>query len=121
MDWFEKLLGGRTDRAGEEAVLVYIPLSDGDFGEEKEREALFELEDRLTEIIEDEAQVGEFDGNEIGGGEFILFLYGSDADALFAALEPELRRLDPPSGDFYAIKRHGPPDDGVREERIDLR
>lgn len=105
----------------EHAVLVYIPLSDAEFGGEQEREALFELEDRLMEIIEDEQQIGEFDGNEIGGGEFTLFMYGEDADALFAAIEPELRKLNPPPGDFYALKRYGPPDADAREEKIDLR
>ncbi|MFW6438306.1 MAG: hypothetical protein ACOCZ7_04750, partial [Armatimonadota bacterium] len=69
----------------------------------------------------DEEQIGEFDGNEIGGGEFTLFIYGEDADALFAAIESELRKLDPPPGDYYAIKRYGPPDEDARDERVNLR
>ncbi len=137
--WLRRLLGGgdnpppttdqtgRADEAGEQtvnaehAVLVHVPLSDDEFGAEEECEALFELEDDLVEVVEGEPPLGEYDGNEVGGGEFVMYMYGPDADALFAAVEPMLRALDPPPGDFYAIKRYGPPEDTTREERIELR
>jgi len=80
---------------------------------------LFELEDELIEAI-DSAGVGEFDGNLIGGDEVVLYMYGPDADTLFAAIEPVLANLPPPRGS-YAVKRYGPPDDATAKEvRIDL-
>ncbi len=112
---------GSADAPVEQALIVHVPLSDDEFGAEEEREALFELEDELVEVVEGEPPLGEYDDNEVGGGEFVMFMYGPDADALFVAIEPILNDLDPPPGDFYAIKRYGPPEEGVREERIGLR
>ncbi|GEM_PF-1047206 len=131
-DWLNRLLGGGstpsrepdTDEGSggpEHALLVHIPLSNDEFGSEEEREALFEVEDQLVEAIEG-AGVGEYDGNEVGGGEFVMYIYGPDADALFSAAEPVLRALQPPPGEFFAVKRYGKADDlEAREERIDLR
>lgn len=42
---------------------------------------LYEVEDELIDAI-DSAGVGEFDGNLLGGGEVVLYMYGPDADAL---------------------------------------
>ena len=123
-DWLRKLFGGQPppppdDDMYQQAVLVYLPLSDDEFGDEEEREDLFELEDRLIAAIE-EAAAGIFDGNEFGGGECVLFMYGPDADRLFAAVEPVLRAYEPARGG-WAIKRYGPPDDpDAREERVEL-
>ena len=131
-DWLNKLLGGgstpseepKADEGSpvpEHALLVHIPLSDDEHGSEEEREALFEVEDQLVEAIEG-AGVGEYDGNEVGGGEFVMYIYGPDADALFSAAEPILRTLQPPPGEFYAVKRYGNADDlDAHEARIDLR
>ena len=60
------------------------------------------------------------DGNEIGEGECTLFMYGPDADLLFAAIEPRLRASRMTKGGSV-VKRHGDPDDPhVREVRIKL-
>jgi len=48
------------------------------------------LEDTLEGIIT-EQHLGEFDGNEFGPGEVILFMYGPDAEKLFSATERALR------------------------------
>jgi hypothetical protein len=100
------------------AVITHLPLSDDEFGTEEEREAVFELEDRLERAAA--ALGGEHDGNEFGGGEAVLFTYGPDADALLAAVQQSL-------GDFpvrpgaYAVKRYGRADDPeATEERVDL-
>lgn len=37
--------------------------------------------------------MGEFDGNEFGGGTVTLHAYGPNADALFAIMGPTLREL----------------------------
>lgn len=94
------------------AVMVYFPLSEDDL------DTLFDLEDALINAI-DEAGAGEFDGNEIGAGEAVLYMYGPDADKLFAAVEKVLRTA-PMVREGYAVKRFGPPEDGVREVRVDL-
>jgi hypothetical protein len=92
------------------AVLVHITsLADEDAG-------LDEVEDPLIEAIE-LAGVGEFDGNEIGPEGAVLYMYGPDAEALWAAVEPVLRSAGLGVG-CYAIKRYGPP--GANESRIEL-
>lgn len=103
---------------GEHAVIVHLTLSSS-FGDDPERRKVWELEDRLTKIIE-KAHVGEYDGNEFGGGEAVLYMYGPNADSLFATVEPLIRSLQPLTGSF-AIKRYGGADDSnAREERIEL-
>lgn len=95
----------------EHAVLIHIPApSDGS------QLFLDEIEDPLIEAIED-AGVGEFDGNDIGPNEAVLYMYGPDADSLFATVGSVLRSKPLPS-ESYAIKRYGEP--GAAEERVDL-
>jgi hypothetical protein len=87
------------------AVIVHLMLSDDNFGAEMEREAIFELEDRLADAIEGPG-IGEFDGNEFGGGECTLYMYGNDADRMFNAVAPILRSTRFARGG-YALKRFG--------------
>ena len=99
-------------------LLIHLALSDGQFGTEQERELLFELESRIEHAIES-AGAGELDGNEVGGGEFAIYVYGPDADRMFALAEPVLQAFGPRTGS-WAKKRYGPPADGVREVRVEL-
>ncbi len=94
----------------DQAVLVHIagPMHDGI--------GLDDLEDALIEAI-DRAGVGEFDGNELGPEDATLFMYGPDADQLFAVIEPVLWRAALPAGS-HATVRYGEP--GAEERRIDL-
>ena len=48
------------------------------------------LENRIEEVLESGEQ-GELDGHETGPENTTLFLYGTDAEALFLAVEPVLR------------------------------
>ena len=48
------------------------------------------LEDKLARAIQD-GDLGELDGNEIGPAETTLFMYGPDAERLFAGIESALR------------------------------
>jgi hypothetical protein len=91
----------------EHCVRLVFPYPDSDLS------ALFALEAALTEAI-DTAGAGEFDGNEVGEGQAILYMYGPDADALYQAILPVLKdsRL---LSTGVAIRRYGPPEDGVRE------
>lgn len=107
----------RTDGTdAEHAVLVYLKLSNDEFGEFEERESVFRLEDEIEPRFQSGA-VGEYDGHEFGQGFATLYMYGPDADALFEVIAEILKRHDSRPGS-YAIKRYG--DVGAREERITL-
>jgi len=106
-------------QAPEHAVLVHLKLSDAALGTAPEREAIHDLEHRLEAAIAT-ARVGELDGDEFGEGECTLFMYGPDADSLFAAIEQELR-ISPLSAGGWVIKRYGPASDPASAEvRLEL-
>lgn len=102
--------------ACEQAVVVQARLADDGFGSDEDRALLDALEAELIGAVEN-YRAGEFDGAETGMGFATLFLYGPDADSLFAVVEPVLRaaRLRPGS---HAVKRYGPP--GSDEARVQL-
>jgi hypothetical protein len=103
----------------EQAVIVHLKLSNDEFGTAEERDAIHTLCNALERVIES-TFVGEFDGDEFGEGQCSLYMYGDDADALFAAVEPLLRasRL---SRRGYAVKRYGDASDpSAREVRVDF-
>ncbi len=81
-----------------------------------DRASLFALADRLEWAVRS-AGAGEFDGHEFGPSDVAYYMYGPDADRLFAAVEPVLRQLAPPEGS-YVTKRYGPP--GAQEDRMSL-
>ena len=103
----------------EQAVVLYFPLS-GDSGTEDELETLFNLECELAFEVK-AAAAGSYDGNEIGGGRFTIYLYGKDAERLASVTIEVVRRWEIPA-DSYLIKRYGDllVDPSPREERIDL-
>jgi hypothetical protein len=104
------------DPAPEHAVLVTLSLSDDEHGAEEEREEIHALTDRLDEAIR-YAGAGEFDGDVFGGGTCTLYMYGPDADALYRAVEPELR-VSPLCRGAEVLLRYGAADDpAAREER----
>jgi hypothetical protein len=103
----------------EQAVLVYLRLIDHPFGSDRERAAIFDLEDMLRGAIDDQG-AGLFDGEEFGGGRCVLFMYGPDADRLFAVVEPILKAARFARGGFV-IKRYGAAEDfSAVEARVDL-
>jgi hypothetical protein len=85
-------------------------------GSDEERQRIHDLEDRLADSIRRSA-VGDFDGDEYGGGYCTIYMYGPSAEALFRAIEPELKRYSAHAGS-YALKRHGKP--GSKQDRIPL-
>ena len=102
----------------EHAVITHFTLSGDEFGEADEREAIFRLEDALIEAING-AGVGEFDGNEFGGGEAVLYAYGPNAEELFAVMEPHLRGFE--ARPAWCILRYGEAmDPDAVERRVDL-
>ena len=97
------------------AVIVHFGMSDDEFGSEAERATLGDLGDRLADVVA-RAGVGEFDGDEFGNGEAVLYLYGPDHEQLWRIVEPEvLASTVRPS---FALLRPGGPD--VAARRLDL-
>lgn len=106
----------------EQAVIVHLKLDDDGFGSDEKRESINELQDELADAI-DEAEAGEFDGDEFGEGECVLFMYGLDADVLFDTIKPIkpiLKKSSHAKGGF-AIKRYGEASDPkAREVKVKL-
>ena len=94
-------------------VLVTFPFEGADLA------PVFALEDALSVAVE-ASRSGEFDGNEVGGGEVVLYMYGPDADALYAAIAPVLA-VSPVAAKGVVTRRYGPPEDGVREVETQVR
>jgi hypothetical protein len=95
-------LAAASNSEVEQAVLLYL------MGEDFDR--MVDLSDKLTEAIE-KANVGMFDGNEIGAGETTLFMYGPDAEAIFRAIHPVLMQEESAHGAKAVIRwgTHGSP------------
>lgn len=98
-------------------MLVSLKLSDEEFGTEEDRSPIERVEDLLNEQLPEQG-VGEFDGNEVGGGYYTLYLYGPNADRLFDVALPIIQgglTIRPGS---YVVKRYGEP--GSQEQRVAL-
>ena len=89
----------------QQAVVVFLKLSDDEFGSFEEREFIFDLEERIRTAVQQE---GEYDGHEFGGGWAKLYLYGPDCRQLSARIVPLLRDFRPLPGS-YVIQRPGAP------------
>lgn len=74
------------------------------------------LEDKLEEALSGKG-VGEYDGNEFGEGEVVLYLYGPDAERLFSVIEGALRGY-PLCQSARVVIRGGEPGAPQRERRI---
>ncbi|MGW2585714.1 hypothetical protein ACWCYZ_31085 [Streptomyces virginiae] len=105
------------EASSEHAVIARFRLGGDGFGESDQRSRVFDAERALQAAVS-AAGVGEVDGNEFGAGEVVIFAYGSDADALYRAMEPSLRAL--PFRPAHVVLRYGEPADSVMSERIDL-
>jgi hypothetical protein len=98
----------------EHAVIVHFQYGSTDL------DPLFALEEQLEKAIESE-EVGEFDGDEVAadGSDGFLYMYGPDADALFAVIKPMLE-ASPFMEGAVARLRYGPPEDGIREIKVKI-
>jgi hypothetical protein len=90
----------KTPEKTEECVLVY-------FEADPLPEEFWRLDERLNEAM-DKSDVGEFDGNEIGGGTARLFFYGPDASKLFLLIEPILQEYPMCHNARVILRRGGP-------------
>jgi hypothetical protein len=75
----------------EQDLLVVLRLSNRMMGTASERQELSAFADELGAAVA-EAGVGDYDGDEWGGGECVLFFCGPDLDRLRAVLLPLLKR-----------------------------
>ena len=103
--WFAKAPAETRQPALEQAVLVYLKGSglpahvyrDCDLGT---------IGGRLREVITRE-RLGVFDGNAVGPAEAVLYMYGPDAERLFAGVEKTLRDYPLCAGARIVIRRGG--------------
>ncbi len=118
MGIFARLFGKGAQRsagAPEQAVIVHLD-GQGLPDEVYERHDLATLEERLADAIRAGA-LGEYDGNEVGPDETTLYLYGPDAERLFAGVEPVLRGY-PLCRNARVVVRRGAPGAEEREVRL---
>jgi hypothetical protein len=99
----------------EHAVIIHLSIGEEHFGDASARETVRSLERAIRAIL-DGSDLGALDGDEFGGGEAVLYLYGPNADTLYAAIEPALRAT--PLRPAHTILRHGDP--GAPQHQIDL-
>jgi hypothetical protein len=95
-----------------EAVLIYL------VGSGLDPDALVPLEDRLDETVRSTA-TGEFDGNDVAvsGTTATLYLYGPNAERLYAAISRVLDAEPLCRGARVEI-RAGPPGSPARTVRV---
>ena len=98
----------------EQAVIVHFQYGRTDL------QPLSEIEARLEAAIKN-AGVGEFDGDEIAedGSDGSLYMYGPDADNLFAIVQPILNSSDFMQGAFVTV-RYGPPQVSTKEFKVKI-
>ena len=101
-------------QAAVHAVIVQFNFPSGDL------KKIIEVEDQLAKALE-ETGAGELDGNEIAldGRDNLFYLYGPDADKLYAAIEPVLLSLEMLS-QARVLLRYGPPSLDTRQKTITL-
>ena len=102
------------DRAGDEDVVVIFRLSNQSMGTQAERlelEALAAELERATQA----ANVGDYEGDEFGGGECVLFFSGPDSARLIDVLRTGLKQS--PIGRGAKIARSAPGEDGAEHRQ----
>lgn len=81
-----------------------LRLSNPQMGTTTERAELEEFAERLEQILAAD-QLGEYDGNEIGGGEFVMFFCGPCAEGIYDALRPALQQSPYGRGALIRMQR----------------
>jgi hypothetical protein len=99
----------------EEAVIVHF-----DYGR-KDWSPFFEFEKALERAIA-KAGAGEYDGNELAvdGSDGSMYMYGPDADKLFAVVKPHLLAALLLRNVVVTLRYGAAADPAARQERIEL-
>lgn len=101
----------------DEAVIITINFDGVDnFGTDSDRNAIFEIEEKLKLSIPPRSQV---DGHDIGDGEAIIYIYGPSADSILDAVKSVL--IESPFNRVDIALRYGRVDDpAAKEKRFSL-
>lgn len=125
MNWFSRLFAQpKTDGAApaEHAVILWITyeaLPNGMPADVEVVNRMHQLQHRLESATKT-AGVGDLDGDEFGGGGCSIYMYGPDADALWAVIAPILEHERFPKGS-HATRRYGSArGSNAREDRVNL-
>ena len=105
------------DREDEQDLLLCFRLSNRQMGTNSERRDIEVFADQLDAAVR-AAEVGEYDGDELGGGECTLFFCGPDIDKLLAVLLPLVKRSPVCRGGYFVRLVEGA--DGMERQRISL-
>ena len=99
----------------EQAVLVLLEET-GSPEKVYKQDDLAKVADKLKAVVERKG-LGQLGGNEFGPTETTLFMYGPDAEQLFAGIEPILRACPQCQGARVVIRRGGP---GAEQREVKL-
>ena len=87
------------------------------FGDMTDFDRWSALEDKLAEAVA-AAGVGELDGNEVGQGEYTIWLYGASAPRLAETVKAALAREELPPQCFLFLRHGDVEDEAAKEETI---
>ena len=116
MGFLDRLFGKREvtppAQQPEHAVIVHFEYGSTDLAR------MHDAERRLQDAIAEKA-AGELDGNEIAtdGSDGFFYMYGADADLLFAAVKPVLESVDFLRGARVKL-RYGRPQENPRVREL---
>jgi hypothetical protein len=108
----------QTTSMSEHLVRVHLPL-----GASMPTSDEFDRWSALEDILDNAARkagVGYLDGNEVGGGEYTIWLYGRDGARLAEVVRDALGRHNLPPGCKLFVRYGGVDDSSAREETIPL-
>ena len=94
------------------SVTIRLKLREGEHGSHGERKKIHTFTDRLDSFLR-ERNLGDYDGDEFGGGECLVFMYSDDPKKLYEELRPML--LDSGIAGKAVIEIDGAPGTDLRE------
>lgn len=110
---------GNDDDGMEQSLQIHLKLASGYFGDSEERDEIDVLKHMLEDALEDD-ETGMLDGWDYGMNECTIYMYGPDADALWATAKPIIDSYRHIIAGGKALLRLGPPERGTKEKIIPL-
>lgn len=104
-----------TETEQEEALLIILDGQGLDDAVYRDHD-LTTLEDQLIELLEPD-ELGELDGHEFGPSTTTIYLYGPDAEKMFARVQPVLSSYLLCQNSRAIIRRGGP---GSKERVVEF-
>lgn len=87
-----------------EVLLIFLQFPKGALNNEKKLDAVFNLEDILTQAVELDG-AGDFDGNEFCEDTVTFFIYGKDVNKIQEVVAPIIEKIPCLQGS-YILKRY---------------